>query len=237
MKKKTVKNLQAAIRAAKKGNSRRGLALCEEILARGNDNAHVRFVLALVHWHGDDLDKALVEAQHACKLEPENSEYLETLGSLLGTLERYPEAITAFQNSIASDHKNHKAHLHLGRTRMSMDEVNEAAQSFVVAARLAPKNDEAWVDLGEALRRLDHINDAIECFKKAHRLSPSTVEYSLRLAKLLQTDNRAEEANTYFKAVLKVDPTHPIAKAALKSKPKASSSFDIGKSLGLTLDI
>jgi tetratricopeptide (TPR) repeat protein len=159
--------------------------------------------------------EALVYAQRAVEIAPEQSYSHMTLGSVLSRLGRQQEAMTQEEQAFRLDNNPATAHYNFGVALMRLGKTPEATEHFEQALRINPDFAEAHNDLGKVLAEMGKIADAIPHFEQALRINPDSVEAHFNLAVALESTGRTREALDHYQQALKLQPDFAPASNAV----------------------
>jgi GT2 family glycosyltransferase len=108
-----------------------------------------------------------------------------------------------------------QAHLRAGDLARALQDWKEAAASYAIVVRDEPKNGAIWTQYGHALKELGDIAGARKAYQTATEIAPDDLDARLHLARIKQQQGLAEEALCDFADILRIDPTHMDAYAAI----------------------
>jgi len=144
------------------------------------------------------------------------------LGVLYSLTGRKPQAIEAYQKSVAIKPELFESNLNLGLLLASAGNRSEAAKYLRAATTLKPSQEAtasealftAWDALGHALEN-DSPDDALAAYQKAEELHPKDLDLHLSVAHILEHKNDTEGAEKEYKQVLASNPQSVQALAGL----------------------
>ncbi len=88
----------------------------------------------------DDFSGALDSYCEALRLQPDNAAIHRNIGVILSVIQRWDDAVVAFQKALALDPDLDQVHYALGLVLRSQGKFDPAADAFRTAIRLAPRN-------------------------------------------------------------------------------------------------
>lgn len=149
---------------------------------------------------------------------PENAEALRGLAELLtGRGYRLQEqgnigaAIECYEEAIALDPSQARAHNNLGNAYQALGRNEEALASFRSAIAADGALGEAHLNLGIALQRAGEIEEAAACYRTALRHRPALAEANLNLGYLLETQGDVRGSAESYRAAIAVRPDYAEA--------------------------
>jgi tetratricopeptide (TPR) repeat protein len=98
---------------------------------------------------------------------------LLTVGEALLDLKQPGRAIVCFDEVLALDERNAKAHVKRGAALEQLGRLDEALACYDQAIRLDASLADAYVGKGAVYNRLERYGEALECYEKAARLQPT----------------------------------------------------------------
>jgi len=160
--------------------------------------------LANVYLQVDNLEKLVECRKQAFLLEPKfvNAETLNDLGTAIGQLGNFSEAIGYYQKAIELQPNYHLAHLNLGVALQKTGKIDAAKKEIETAIQLKSDNPEAYNALGNILLEQNQIDEGISNYEKAVKIKPDSAEYHFNLGTALgQKDKFVEAIKELQKAV------------------------------------
>ncbi len=116
-----------------------------------------------------DLEGALEDIKLAIEYEPDNTDYLIDLGSILAEKNQTGEALKVFDRVVALQ-KSAEAYRFRGLLFMEMLEYEKAVCDFDEAIRLGAENADVFLNRGEALYQLGASEKAFNDFQRAKEI-------------------------------------------------------------------
>jgi Flp pilus assembly protein TadD len=160
---------------------------------------------------GKDVD-AIAYYEHARQLDPGlNEKAARRLAVLYDQNDQQAKAMIEFQELLKKRPKDSTLLSDLGYSYYNRGQWSEAESYLRQAVSADKSNKRAWVNLGMTLAQLGHRSDALSAFEKA--VSPA--EAQANLAFVLTSQGNTIDAMTAYRKALTLEPTHPIARAAL----------------------
>jgi tetratricopeptide (TPR) repeat protein len=128
--------------------------------------------LALLLAQQGQFEEAIVEMERAAALA-QSGEMQQSLGRLLRTANRLPEARTAFAEAVRLRPDLAAAHLDLGDLLLLAGDARAAADHYEIAARQLPNVVAPRLKLGFARNALGQTSEAMACFEKVLLIDPT----------------------------------------------------------------
>jgi len=154
-----------------------------------------------------DADKWLTRSVTG---NPQDVEGWYYLGRTKYNLNRFEEAIRAFQECLKLDPKNVKAQTNLGLSLVGLGRISEAQNAYRQAIALqqqeAQKNPEPFIDFGDLLLDENQPDDAIVYLSKAREIAPREFRVYQSLGKAYLRLNRLPEAQTELEKAVSLTP-------------------------------
>jgi tetratricopeptide (TPR) repeat protein len=199
--------IEHAETARDEGNYDAALTMFQEILAENPTVTTAYLGIGDIYMLKEDYSKAEPAYGRAAKLEPRNFDAQYGHGLALQMLNRFVEAIRAFQRSLTIDPNSLKANLALATTYLQMDEPKSALIYAENAVKLDPANGSARVNLGAAYEKVGRNADAIEQYFTAMELVDDTPPLMMNLINALSEERRYQEAVNTAENLVKVAPS------------------------------
>jgi Flp pilus assembly protein TadD len=100
------------------------------------------------------------------------------LGTVLGQLGQYVEAVAALRKAVALEPDSSKAHNHLGAVYWSLNLPDRAIGEYRAAVRLGPDNAQALYNLAAVLDSRGETGEAVGLYRRFLDSAPSTLASS-----------------------------------------------------------
>lgn len=169
-----------------------------------------------------DANEALVAMSSLVAQAPENPEYLETIALLYYEKGRYDAAKQYFDNSLALDGSNHKAHYYKGLCYYQEKDYQRALSEFQAAISFDIDNPSYNFWLAQSQRMLGENDEAYRVFSRIidtdyiasadiqKRIAPRELAQVYYYRALLSQDSkRKREAGKDFKQAINLDDKNP----------------------------
>ena len=108
----------------------------------------------------------------ATTLQPDDAVAWINQGLALGVLERYEDAISAFEKAIELNPESHKAWNYKGEMLVKLEKEQEAIESFDRATQIEPKYAPAYYNKATCFALQEQVKSAIENLEQAIRINP-----------------------------------------------------------------
>ena len=212
-----------------KVSTRRGLALtlvallttaCASTHVTESDRlrAQAAYERGLTHLKDRQPAPALAALKEAVGVDPNVSEYHDTLGLVLLELGRPDMALPEFQKAVQIDPKSADAQFHLGTAYAETGRWEDAVGAYRKALALPTLGVPDFVhqNLGLALYHLRRYPEAESSLRFALSLDPQMQAAYYNLGLVLVAENRSEEAKAAFRQARRLDPNTPFGQAAFE---------------------
>lgn len=155
--------------------------------------------------------RALVLSNH----EPK---YYNNLGALYLNMERYDEAVTAFQTAAENllFDKSEVAWTGVGFSYYQMQDYPAAERAYRKSIQVQPRYYQAYYRLGELYYAQQRPVEAADQFARSVELAPNFIEGHYWLGLAYMKIQQPAKAKTAFQEVVKLSPGHERARLARK---------------------
>ena len=155
-----------------------------------------------------DLEKGLALLLRARKLSPQDPEVLFEFGMTALQMSLFPDAIQAFEESLAARKNNPDTLYGLGRAQTALSKLPEAKTSFAQFVELRPNDASGHYALGLVLQALQETVEARQHFEKSVELQPVQTEAYFQLGLIDLDEKELDSAANQFARVLQRDGKH-----------------------------
>ncbi len=152
--------------------------------------------------------EGVADCRKAVELDPENPEFLISLGSALHRAGQLDEAALNLRGAIRLDEKNARAHLLLGNVLREQFELRDALSHHLKAVRYAPKNERAYFELGITQNRAGDNLGAEQSLAKAVELNPKDAMNWYAYGEILRNLKKLDQAIPAYKKAIELNPKH-----------------------------
>jgi protein O-GlcNAc transferase len=156
-------------------------------------------------------DEAIEKMHSAVVGDDSNAELHDALGSLFAQQKQWPQAQNEFERAVELNPNLPAAHLHLGVTLESTQQVDAAVEQLRLATQLAPNDAVAHMESGRALAMANQDDAAQSAFKRALELNPSLIDATYQLALTLQRAGDEQQAIPLFRKTIEAQPQNAAA--------------------------
>ena len=185
-----------------------------------------------------DIAKGVSTSIKALLLSRRASE--EWLGNTLRALDKYEEALTAYDQALRLDPTYAVAWYNKGRVLHDLRRYEEALTAYDQALRLDPNYARPWCGKGNVLYDLKRFEEALVAYDQTLRLDPNYARPWYGKALTLSNLKRYEEALAVYDQALHLDPTNAsawhykgIVLRILKRNKEARQAEEKARQLGL----
>jgi len=191
--------------------------------------AIIRNHLGLVLIQQGKTDDAIVELEHAVRLNPKFTEAHLNLGNALAEQGRLADALSHLTTAIQLEPSLVEAQIGSGNALLKQNKAGEAAPHFRKAIQLKPGLAQAHTGLGSALAMQGFLDGAVVEYREALRLDPQSSITHYDLAIILIKQERLDEARQHLETALAIDPTFRAAREAYQYIQKLKGQMAAGK--------
>jgi tetratricopeptide (TPR) repeat protein len=184
--------------------------LFEHVLAVTPDSALAHGVLSQGLRSQGRLEKALLHAREAARLDPGSARHWQSLGVSLRELRMHAEARDAFLRAIELDPGYAIAWASLGQAELDLGNLQGAMGAAGEALRLAPREAQGFYVIGLVQLATGQLDGAARSLGEAVRLKPDYVAAWTQLAILEERSGRVAEAAESFRAAAASHPEDPV---------------------------
>jgi tetratricopeptide (TPR) repeat protein len=126
-------------------------------------------------------------------------------GSILNSLEKYDDALAAFDQALALDPKDASAWSAKGESLFNLKRFDAALEAYEHTVALAPKYAANWVDKGRTLHVMHHYDEAVIAYDRALDLNRTSAPTWIAKGNALIDARKYEDAVTAFDQALIFD--------------------------------
>lgn len=198
------------------------LADYSEIVRLNPSNEEAYLTRSGIYVRMKQYEKAIADIQTIAKLQGETAVHRATLARLHeqngveGLLKGDVEAsIGAFTEAIRLGPSRESAFLHRAAAYATKKDLDRAQNDYAQAARINPDNPETYIRRGELARVIGSSAPAILYFNEALKRDPHNVTARMLRGLAYEEAKQFDEAIADYRAVLKLDPSHKLAKTSL----------------------
>lgn len=173
----------------------------------------IRLELAQIYLNIENYRSGSIEYQHIIKTESVSPHNLKAfiqayygLGLSYAGLEKYDDAIAAYQKALQYD--PHYAHIHaaIGAALSQLHRYNEALKAYKTASDILPEDAMILYQIGNIYGKLGNTSMALKYQEKAVSFLPTFVDAYYQLGLLYAQDNRYNESINAYERAYSEDP-------------------------------
>lgn len=132
------------------------------------------------------------------------------LGRQFFVLNRFEEALTAFDYAVLIDENFIGGYLEKAKTLEELERYEEAIGNYLVTLELDDPTAFAYVRIGECYERIQEFDKAIQFYKKAVNEDPLLDKGWVLLTNLCQKEGDYQKAAYYISKALQIDDSNPL---------------------------
>lgn len=181
-----------AMAVGRSGDMERAFALVER--GQALNPAYYRFnnVLASLHFQQDEYEEALRHLRKSVEIDPVQAWPYERMGSILMRLERYDEALAAFDQALQyGAEKPERLHYTAGMIEGARERWPEAIARFQSATTVHQAFTKAFVYLGRSLAEAHRFDEAKSALAWADRLGTHAEDLRSARTRLAELEEEA----------------------------------------------
>jgi tetratricopeptide (TPR) repeat protein len=192
------------------------ISLHEHSIAAGEDNAAVRYLLAVaLQAAGRPQSDVVAQFQRALELQPDYVNARTQLAVIALSNQRMEEARTIIEETVRLEPGNPGLHANLGAYWVRAGKPDNAIRHFEHALQLEPRSVAAHHELGQIRLAQNQIDAALLHYAARARLDKWNPDALADYGTLLSKAGRLDEARAFLERALWIRPDFPRARNAL----------------------
>jgi tetratricopeptide (TPR) repeat protein len=137
---------------------------------------------------------------------PQSHQILNNLACWLVEVERYDDAITAYQKAVEIKPDFYEAWYNMGISYKNKGEDDNAINAYRKAVEIKPDKHEAWNNMGNLYKNKDEHENAIAAYRKAVEIKPDYHEAWYNMGILYEDKGEHENAIAAYRKVVEIKP-------------------------------
>ncbi|MGP1444507.1 tetratricopeptide repeat protein [Treponema sp.] len=178
--------------------------------AADNNDAQTHFISAQKADAQNNPALALQELETASRLDSQNYLYSYELGRKYFDQKKYPQARTAFEQTVKANPNYEAGYFNLGITHKIMNANDAALTAFTKAAALKPGYVRAWIEIARIQDKQRKYSEALTNYQKALALEPANLSALKEMAQVYAKQKDNKQAERYFKEALTLGDSDPV---------------------------
>lgn len=174
------------------------------------NNGFAAYNYAVALDENGESEKAIEFHLKAIEINNGAAEY-NALGRAYSNLNRYDDAIAAYQQAIEIDPAYSYAYNGLGVVYSHLDRHDEAIAAYQQAIKIDPAYSNAHTGLGSVYRALSRHDEAMAAYQQAIDIDPANANPHISLGNVYHDLSRYEEAIAAFERAIELNPDHAYA--------------------------
>ena len=154
--------------------------------------------LAQEKYYAKDYNKAITYLDKAIQLNPEDSFYFMSRGSVKDTLGKHDDAMDDYNQAIKLDPENILVYDVRAHTKNHIKDYKGAKDDYSKILKLDPNNVEAYTARGKINLKLKNYQAAVEDFTEAIRLDPKDLDANLSIAEYYRDKGMLDKAGEHI---------------------------------------
>ncbi|WP_414661565.1 tetratricopeptide repeat protein [Horticoccus sp. 23ND18S-11] len=204
---------------------RNSVTLFEHSIKAGEDNAPVRYLLAVaLQGAGRPATEVAAQFHRALELSPDYVNARTQLAAIAIGQQNYDEARRHIEDTIRIEPENAALHVNLGALWMRVGRPADAIPHFEQALRLNPDSGPAHLELARIFLGQNRLDEARAHIKARAELEPWNPDALADYGNILLGLKRFEEGRTYLTRALWIRPDFALARQSLEALNAATGS-------------
>ena len=169
------------------------------------DNYMIKYNIAKKYFDAENFDKALLYADKAAKLAPENEDISLLLGLIYLQQKSVSDAENMFEKTLEINPENLPALINLANISAEANDAETAEKLYRRALDINPKDFDAHLNLANMLYNCNRKAEAMDEYRAAVLVEPENPAVLRNLGIVLKEQNEYEEAlGLFFSALNKI---------------------------------
>ena len=188
------------------------------------DSPRARHLLALVYLEQGRAPEALERFREVLEIDPGFAATHHAVGRVLQAQGRLPEALRALRRACELDPELLEAHVDLGTAYHGSGRYDLAVEAYGRALALDPERPLVYSNLGMAHAMAGRLEAAADAFREGLKRAPDSVDLHEALGQVYARQGRLQEAVAEWETVLRLNPGHRRAAAAIQEARRAAAA-------------
>lgn len=193
------------------GSRRKAIEAVDSLSAAAERDHTLLLTQADLYMLAQEGDKAAERCERYISYRPRDVQGHVHLGGVRHEMERYNEAISAFEHALKLAPEDTQIWNNLGYTCFCAGQIERSLAAFDRAIEIDPSYKHAWYNKGYALHGVDRLEEAVMCYKKAVELDSRDRVLLNNLGNAMYNLGRFAESIPMFVEAINVDPDYEIA--------------------------
>ena len=158
--------------------------------------------------HQGNFDQAEEVYKKILKIEQNNFDALQLLGSLLAQVEKYLEALKFLNKALKVKPNDARIQFNKGIVLKELKRFDEALESYDRAIQIEEGYADAYNNRGIVLKELKRLNEALESYDRAIKIESSYSQAYYNRGIILQELKRFDEALSHYNKAIAINPNY-----------------------------
>ena len=197
------------------GNIDEAIHTYMEVLQKDNMNAAANYELARLYKRQEQFDKAIIRAEQAVEIEPDNLTYNNLYASLLEKEANYKKAAELYAGLVNKYPNNKQLYFDWayflsknGKPDQAIKVYSNLEKRIGVKETISMRKYKLYMKMGKSKKASQEIEKLIETY-------PQEAEYIIRLANFYASSQDLEKAKALYQKALDIEPNNPTANMAM----------------------
>ena len=187
------------------------LVVCEHLIAHYPHDFSGYTLRSNANFLLGHYDKAMADAQLACRMDPENpNSYLARAFVLLQT-SQYEKALVDFNRTLELDPQRYDAMRGQGKCLSMLGRDYEALASFQLLRRAFPDDPDVYYEIADVLFAAGYLDECEKTCRQCLQLDPNYVSAYVILGMIAMRRNDDDKARKLLNHAVAMEPDNPFA--------------------------
>ena len=178
----------------------------QDIIKSCPDHHDSFYMSSLAKYFMGDVQGAIIQIEQAITADDAKAEWWCNYGILLNEVQRYDEAIEAYNKAITADPDYPNTYWNQSHTYWLSEKYEQAEQAALKGTKMDANTAEAWLNLGTAQVKLGKAEEAIKSWDKALEINPDFVFALNNVGNALREMGQLEASIEKCRRALELDP-------------------------------
>ena len=193
------------------GRIQESLEVCEHLIAHYPHDFSGYTLRSNAHFLLGENDKAMADAQLACKMDPENPNSYLARAFVLLQVGNYEKALVDFEKTLELDPQRYDAMRGQGKCLSMLGRDYEAMASFQQLRRAFPDDPDVYYEIADVLFAAGYLDECEKACRQCLQLDSSYVSAYVILGMIAMRRNDDDKARRLLNHAVAMEPDNPFA--------------------------